>query len=71
MGFQKQGPDASADRDIECLECGVRLHDDEVIDVGGDALCEQCAEEHLDDDDLSGQPASVDEVPPLRGWNYH
>ena len=72
MNFPKQQLDAPSDQDIECLECGIRLGEDEVIDLGGDTLCEFCAEEHLDDDDLAAQPNSVEEpLQPFRSWHYH
>ena len=71
----RKSPDADLDIDLVdwCVTCGVAVPDARSIGLGGEILCEDCAEERLDDVEQSRHPPSHGWSPPHRrpGFQRH
>ena len=57
--------------DAECLECGIKLRDEEIMEIHGENLCEACAEDYMRESDNHGTAASVDDPCSDRGARLH
>ena len=71
MTHNRRASDADRDPVPACYECGVRLGEEDVYTVAGDPLCDQCAEERMDDTRTSRPATSIGERYASRRPQHH
>ena len=55
----------------ECLECGIELRTEDLVEVDGETLCEQCAEEYQRESVTHEPTSSPDDPFSDRGAQLH
>ena len=57
--------------EADCFECGIKLQIEDITEIEGENLCDQCAEEHLRESATHDLTSSVDDSLPERGARFH
>ena len=63
MATEKSIIESEGTYEAECLECGIKLETDEVVEIDREILCGQCAEDYLRESEMHEPAASQEDIP--------